>query len=71
MVLYLGNFPCRYKDCCHYLEDCTTTDYKEHKYCGRCKNAYFNQPKGFWERLFERKPKECINRFDNLHQPIG
>lgn len=71
MAICFGGKPCRYDDCCHFIADCIPQDYKEHEYCGKCKHAFVNKPKGFWEKLFEPKPKECIDRFDNIHQPIG
>jgi len=45
MVICIGNKPCRYKLCKHYIEDCCSEEYQEMECCGRCARAYHNRTK--------------------------
>jgi hypothetical protein len=67
MVLCLGNKPCKYDDCFHYVEDCTDQQYKEHSFCGQCKHAYVNEPEPWWKTIFKRQePIRMMNRFKQI-----
>jgi len=43
MAICIGNKPCKYMRCIHYIEDCTNEEYKKMKYCGVCARAFSNK----------------------------
>jgi hypothetical protein len=68
MTLVIGNKPCKYSDCFHYMEDCDNSYYDSHSFCSRCKNYYGNIPykKPWWKKLFRLPDKVYINRFEPI-----
>ena len=60
MALLLGNEPCKYRDCIHYIEDYADFEYRAMYTCGRCKHMI--------HRLKQSKIKEIkkVDRFEPL-----
>ena len=59
MSLCIGSKPCKYNDCCHFIEDCA--DYKTIEHCKSCREAYHNK-----KPIKITKEKDCLDRYAPL-----
>jgi len=60
MALALGNSPCKYSDCIHYISDCADYEYRDMEYCGKCKYMWYHI------KVSKKKEMKQVDRFKEI-----